>query len=230
MSDDLFKRLSAPFPPSKVSWRVGQITKNDPSKASALCYIDARDVMDRLDAACGPARWADSYNETQRGRLICTLSIEVGGAWISKSDGAGDTAVEGEKGAISDAFKRAAVKWGIGRYLYDVPVQWVRINQFKQIERSEMAKLAAVLPGSQVHDLADDDAPAPRHSGNALEEIERHVTAAIDTINSLPSLPDLQAFWADVAPTIKRQIPAAAFARVAAAKDARKAALSKLAA
>jgi hypothetical protein len=38
---------------------------------------------------------------------------------------AGDSDVEEEKGAISDAFKRAAVKWGIGRYLYDMPTPWV---------------------------------------------------------------------------------------------------------
>jgi hypothetical protein len=38
--------------------------------------------------------------------------------WISRCDGADDTNIEGAKGGLSDAFKRAAVKFGIGRYLY----------------------------------------------------------------------------------------------------------------
>lgn len=167
---DIFQRLAAPLPPNKVSWRVGQVTKNDPHKASALCYIDARDVMERLDEVLTPAGWSDSYCETVKGRLICTISIKVGDQWISKSDGAGDTAVEGEKGAISDSFKRAAVKWGIGRYLYDIPIQWVAINQYKQIEPSEKAKLARALPGSRV---ADDD-----HADTGQEASPRAATGA----------------------------------------------------
>ena len=40
------------------------------------------------------------------------------GEWITKSDGADDSNIEGAKGGISDALKRAAVLFGIGRYLY----------------------------------------------------------------------------------------------------------------
>ena len=50
--------------------------------------------------------------------MICTVSCHIKGNWISKSDGAGDTNIEGEKGGISDSFKRACVAWGIARYLY----------------------------------------------------------------------------------------------------------------
>lgn len=116
--------LSDEFPRESVSWRAQSVTKQG-DKAMALAYIDARDVMDRLDLVCGPENWQDSYQETAKGRLICTLSINIGGDWISKSDGAGNTDVEGDKGAISDALKRAAVKWGVGRYLYDMPSPWV---------------------------------------------------------------------------------------------------------
>lgn len=114
----MFEQLSAPFAPEAISWRAQQLTASG-DKALALAYINARDVMRRLDAVCGPANWQDSYTETARGRIVCTLSIRIDGEWISKSDGAGDTDVEGEKGGMSDAFKRAAVKWGIGRYLYE---------------------------------------------------------------------------------------------------------------
>lgn len=119
----MLDKLSAPFPPDAIHWRAQTLTQ-DKSKALALAYLDARDVMDRLDAAVGPANWRDSYEETPTGRLLCTLSIRIDGEWISKSDGAGNTDVEGEKGAISDALKRAAVKWGVGRYLYDLGNVW----------------------------------------------------------------------------------------------------------
>lgn len=126
---DIFIRLKAAFPRETVSWRAQGITTQG-DKAMALAYIDARDVENRLDDVVGPENWEDSYVETAKGRVISTIRIRVGDEWISKSDGAGDTDVEGEKGAISDAFKRAAVKWGIGRYLYDMPTPWVPCDSY----------------------------------------------------------------------------------------------------
>jgi len=125
----MFDQLSAPF--DKVHWRAQTVTKGG-DKALALAYIDARDVMDRLDAVVGPANWKDSYVETIKGRIICTIEIRIDGEWIGKSDGAGDTDVEGDKGAISDALKRAGVKWGIGRYLYDLGNVWAPCESYEK--------------------------------------------------------------------------------------------------
>ena len=110
--EDLLVRLKAPFPVDKLSWRIGQKNK-DKTKAMMLVYIDSRDVQDRLDEVCG-LNWSDSYSEVM-GRLVCSITING----ITRTDGAGDTDFEAEKGGLSDAFKRAAVKWGVGRYLYD---------------------------------------------------------------------------------------------------------------
>lgn len=126
-----FEALAAPFDPDLISWRAQNVT-NDGTKALALCYIDARDVMRRLDDVLTPAGWEDGYIETAKGRMLCTIRLEVGGRWIEKSDGAGDTDVEGEKGGISDSFKRAAVKWGIGRYLYDVEPVWAPCDTYEK--------------------------------------------------------------------------------------------------
>lgn len=128
-----FKELHKPFHPSKVSWRVGATTK-DKKKGMGLAYIDARNVMERLDEVCGPGNWQDSYSETPKGRVICRLAIRIGDEWVTKSDGAGNTDVEGDKGALSDSLKRAAVKWGIGRYLYDVHSPWVEIDDYKKFK------------------------------------------------------------------------------------------------
>lgn len=125
--DDLLKRLSAPFPPDRISWRVGSTTKTK-DKGMALAYIDARDVQDRLDEACGPGGWECEHYAIGT-KTACKIGILIGDRVVWRSDGAGDTDVEGEKGAFSDAFKRAAVKWGVGRYLYDMDSPWVEIEQ-----------------------------------------------------------------------------------------------------
>lgn len=138
----MFDKLSAPFAPNAIHWRAQTVTKNG-DKALALAYLDARDVMDRLDEAVGPANWRDSYVETPKGRTICTLEIRVDGEWIAKSDGAGDTDVEGEKGSISDALKRAAVKWGIGRYLYDLGNVWAPCESYDANGKKKWQKWAA---------------------------------------------------------------------------------------
>jgi len=132
---DVFKLLSEPFNPSTVKWRVGSTNAKklnckpwEATKGMALAYVDARIVMVRLDDVLGAENWQDKYFETQTGRIMCELSIRISGEWITKSDGAGMTGTEGEKGAISDAFKRAAVKFGIGRYLYAFPSSWVDLK------------------------------------------------------------------------------------------------------
>jgi hypothetical protein len=119
--------LSAAFPPAAIHWRVQgkPFERSGKYSAMALAYLDARDVMDRLDEVCGPEGWQSHFDETAKGRVICRLSIKIGDEWVTKSDGAGDTDVEGEKGGISDALKRAAVSWGIGRYLYRIESPWV---------------------------------------------------------------------------------------------------------
>jgi hypothetical protein len=73
--------------------------------------------MNRLDDVFGTDGWQTQY-QNMGDRMICQLSCRIDGKWITKSDGAGDTDIEGDKGGISDALKRAAVQWGIGRYLY----------------------------------------------------------------------------------------------------------------
>jgi len=139
-----FKALAAPFPPSAVSWRVGSVSGE---RGMALAYLDARDVMDRLDAVCGPSGWQCRYSHV--GAItVCEIDVWVGDGWVTKSDGAGQSDIEAEKGALSDAFKRAAVRWGIGRYLYHLPSPWVEIEKRGKtsvIAKHEYARLEALL-------------------------------------------------------------------------------------
>lgn len=134
---EIFDKLCAEFPREQVRWRAQQVNK-DGTSAMALAYIDARDVMDRLDAVCGPDGW-QSEHYAVGSKTACKIGLKKptslpddSAEWIWKSDGAGDTAVEADKGAMSDAFKRAAVHWGIGRYLYDFPVLWIPCESYKR--------------------------------------------------------------------------------------------------
>ena len=122
----IMKALSKPFPPELVRTRVGRkSTKKD--KATILFYIDARHVMQRLDDVVGIMSWQHEFKAWKTDEQLCGISILVrhniitGDAleWVTKWDGADATAVEATKGGLSDSFKRAAVHWGIGRYLYD---------------------------------------------------------------------------------------------------------------
>ena len=81
--------LKRPFKASQLKWRKGP-------GGIELVYITARDVMDRLDEAVGIAGWSTSLHEVQ-GRVTCELSLNIKGTWITKTDGAGDTGIEGEK-------------------------------------------------------------------------------------------------------------------------------------
>lgn len=145
--DSMFDRLAEPFSPDQISWRVGS-TNGDKTKGMALAYLDARDVMDRLDLICGPTGWERRHPHVG-GTTTCEIAIWVEGrGWVVKSDGAGDTQVEAEKGSLSDAFKRAAVNWGVGRYLYSLPSPWVAIESFgrsHKIKDTEYAKLRQLL-------------------------------------------------------------------------------------
>lgn len=118
-----FAKLTEPFALEDIEWRVGNRTKKG-DKATLLPYLTSRAVQKRLDEAVGPAHWRDSYVPITAKQIgfVCTLELEVSpGVWVGKADGADVTDIESIKGGISDALKRAAVKWGIGRYLYDLP-------------------------------------------------------------------------------------------------------------
>ena len=119
--NDIEAQLKAPFALADLEWRVGSTFK-DGTKGILLPFVTARAIMDRLDSIFGVGGWKDRYEFPEQG-VVCTLTATVyDGSVIEKSDGAEYTQVSGLKGGISGALKRAASKFGIGRYLYDLPV------------------------------------------------------------------------------------------------------------
>lgn len=111
------KELLAPITAKEIEWRV-QSTKD--GKMTIVPYITNRCVMERFDAAFGSFNWCSEFKEIQNG-FICRLTVKFNGEVIYREDGASKTGIEPEKGGISDAMKRCAVQFGLGRGLYNYP-------------------------------------------------------------------------------------------------------------
>ena len=128
--EEIIKRLREPFTFKEVEWKI-QVTTQDKAKGMAVAYIDSRAIQKRLDEVVGAFNWQNSYSAWQDKSQICGLSLFSGerGDWVTKFDGAENTDIEPIKGGLSDAFKRVAIQWGIGRYLYELTGLWVEIEQ-----------------------------------------------------------------------------------------------------
>ena len=124
---EIMKRLRAPFAPEEIEWRVGATTK-DKTKGMALAFVTNRAIQNRLDEVFGCFGWKNEYREWRGNSQLCGISVKYEGEWITKWDGASDTDFEATKGGLSDAMKRAAYQWGIGRYLYNLDPVWVPIR------------------------------------------------------------------------------------------------------
>lgn len=90
-------------------------------KATVVAYIDARQLQDRLDEVVGFQNWQVAYKEI-KGNLFAGIAIKIEDEWVWKYDCGTESNVEKEKGEASDSFKRAGVMWGVGRFLYSLPI------------------------------------------------------------------------------------------------------------
>ena len=188
---DILQALARPFPPDAVGWRVGS-TNKEKSKGMAVCYIDARSVQRRLDEVMG-FDWQSEIIVQSSGLVTCRIGLLINGHWRWRMDGTAAVreAPEGQeldlkeeqkremnqKGAASDAFKRAAVQWGVARYLYEIPSPWVQINQYKQILDTEMPRLRDTLmkhaPRAPQPNVVQGPRPAPPQQQQSTPPQER---------------------------------------------------------
>jgi len=171
LSKEILEILSRPFDPREVEVKI-QAVNRDRTRAQVVAYVDARTVLDRLDEAVGPTGWSDSYEVLTNGtdadgrRLVevkCTLTV----LGVSKEDvGEGDSL----KAAFSDALKRAAVKFGVGRYLYRLPKVWADLDERGNIKDPEAVK-RALLSGEDTPPW--EDKPPPKRAKPAEPEDSR---------------------------------------------------------
>lgn len=155
--------LSEPFDPRDVKWKPQSVKGN---RALALAYLDARAIQDRLDAVLGVEGWQDEYHLLPDNSVVCKLQLKLGDRWITKMDvGSPSEQPDGGdrlKAAFSDALKRAAVKFGIGRYLYRLQAQWVDYDPAKRTFASTPQLPPFALPKTKA------PKPAPKPQPQAL--------------------------------------------------------------
>jgi hypothetical protein len=142
--------LTAPFPAEAIHWKPLTIRG---TRALAAAYLDVRSIMQRLDQCFGVAGWQDAYELVNGGSVVCKLRVKLDGEWVEKSDvgSPSEQPDDGDKlkAAFSDALKRAAIKLGIGRYLYKLPRQWVDWDEAKKMFAKTPQLPAWALPAAK---------------------------------------------------------------------------------
>lgn len=189
--------IAKPFAPNEILWRVGQKSK-DKQKGLVFAYMDARAIQARLDALVeadiGVIDWCPAYTPIDLGTIevkdwtgphtvnvkgfMCTLTLIMSdGRTMVRQDGANITDFEPVKGGMSDALKRAASAFGMGRYLYKLPSLWVPINPKGQIVNTPKLPMWA-LPDKYIEEHPDYvTAVIPEGEVlNTLDAIQEHNT------------------------------------------------------
>jgi hypothetical protein len=199
----LHERLSRPFNEKELKFFPVAMSR-DGKTAKVGSYVDARAVEDRLDEVIGPGLWQTTYRCIDPGdkAVECTLSLLIDGVWVGKADvgypneakDADNPDKEPWKAAYSDALKRAAVQWGVGRYIYSLELErdWLPVDQYKKfteqprIKTPVGARQATGQAGvgrptqSQAASLPPAPAPAPRTFWDVTREMgyrDEEVTA-----------------------------------------------------
>lgn len=121
-----YNKLREPFASSDIEWRIQSAgVNNNKAWGIVIAYITNRAIQQRLDTVVSAENWQNEYSKAPDGGVLCGISIWGDDRWVTKYDGAENTKVEEVKGGLSSSMKRAAVQWGIGRYLYDVETIFV---------------------------------------------------------------------------------------------------------
>ncbi len=171
---DVTRRLEAPFATHLVGWAPYFIT-HDRERALMLAHVDARSVMDRLDAIC-PNEWTFEITVVQ-GAALPTVKGRLTVLGVTREDigEANSTDVKPSlKTAASDALKRCAVHFGIGRYLYDLPRQWVDWDDSKREAKDGDPELPAWARPE------GERSPGGQHIVQAIEQLKDELPEDLD--------------------------------------------------
>lgn len=146
LTPEIVTALRAPFGADAVKWKIEANPKPEKTLALVVAYIDARDVAERLDLVTG-GDWSDDYALPQRGGddvLECRLTV----CGVTRVDvGQSDS----PKDLYSDAFKRAGVKFGVGAFLYRLPIVYAQAKQLGKLwvvtdeAQAELAEMTNAL-------------------------------------------------------------------------------------
>jgi hypothetical protein len=137
--EEVWAALVAPLDKSAISWRQDgkPSTRDGRYYARFVCYVEAGTVRERLDAVV-PGEWDLTLEMLPQVRV-------VDGNGVESTDGDSAVAFKSRlqvlgviredvgtgkdyKSAATDAFKRAAVRFGIAHELYSMEQNWVEVE------------------------------------------------------------------------------------------------------
>ncbi|MGH7622261.1 MAG: Rad52/Rad22 family DNA repair protein, partial [Gemmatimonadaceae bacterium] len=134
-SADPWSSLAAPLPRSSVAWRQDgrPIERDGKFFARFVAYVEANTVRERLDSVV-PGEWSltldllplaagDEQEGGEANRYAFKARLQILGI-VREDVGLG----KDYKQASTDAFKRAAVRFGIGHELYQLGANWVEVD------------------------------------------------------------------------------------------------------
>ena len=131
---DVWRRLSAPVDPQAIAWRQDgrPIARDGKFFARFVAYIEANTVRERLDAVV-PGEWnltlellptvSAGDDAIDAAPFAFKARLQILGV-VREDVGTG----KDYKQASTDAFKRAAVRFGVGNELYSFEQNWVPMD------------------------------------------------------------------------------------------------------
>jgi hypothetical protein len=150
---ELTAALEVPLDPSVIEWRVTNTTKAGKLRGQVVPYADQRAYTDRLNSLFSPAGWTRKYvvhtsanfqrsnDQKTVAKVFVTCELMIFGLGLHSATGeewADDP--NAVTSAEAQAFKRACVCFGLGRYLYYYAGTWVDLGDRKR------PKTVPVLP------------------------------------------------------------------------------------
>lgn len=213
ISPEMLEKLAAPFPSASLRWRAADATKKNCS-TDVVCYVDARAIMDRLDEVFG-GDWSFDWEPVLTGTnkngtpIIISAKGTITAGGVSKSDIGDNANYEPNKAAVSDALKRAAVHFRIGRYLYSMPHTVAQVDGGGKVRGSDRAALDAAH--AKLVQAMGKEAPASPDAGVDEATVLRSVL--------LDVMPEHEALIVQMdAPTARKKVVAGLRKGMAAGK------------
>ncbi len=184
--------LAAAFPPEEVDFKVQSFSK-DRKRGLAVPYVDARTVQSRLDEAvrAGLLRdWEPSFRILEARppegekeayyAVECVLTLRGQEGEYRRADvGEGDSL----KAAYSDALKRAAVHFGVARYLYGTAKEWVDLKEGGAIPEEAVRRLRARLGGGKPGQ-GQEAKPQPQGEEDRLKRADEAIARLVGELKA----------------------------------------------
>jgi hypothetical protein len=179
---DIWSKLSAPLPPGVISWRQDgkPVQRDGKYVARFVAYIDANTVRERLDSVV-PGEWDLTLEllptlagQDENGEQSCSFKARLQILGVIREDvGTG----RDYKSAATDAFKRAAVRFGIAHELYSFEQNWVQVDSDGRYAKP-LEDPAAVYARRQARAEARERARTERDDEAVLNEVHVETTIA----------------------------------------------------